>query len=347
MAKHVNKGLAFDSWPADDRAMFENLTVEGAVDDGPWLQLSATTIRNRRYSYGHWLGFLRKAHARLLKEPPGARVTAEAVKDYVLALRQNNTETAISIQLQRLYFTISAAVPQNDWGWLFRLTRRVRKRAVPLSKPYVPSVDLYRLGLELMEDARNKSALFTRIIRSQAEQFRDGLMIAFLAIAPMRRAGFTKLCLEEHVIKIGGMWRVFLSADMVKTGLPEDFEIPTDLGRFVDEYVQTYRPAFPNSDAHAGMWPYGDRPMTDKMVRRYLCKHTKDRLGTAISPHGFRRGAASFLAAADPKSVRAAKDLLQHHSFAVTEKHYIYGANSRRAGQSLAEIIAQKAAEIE
>ena len=347
MTKHMNKGLPFDEWPLEDRMMFESLTAEGPIDDGPWVSLSATTIRTRRYSYGHWLGFLRKSHPALLDQPLSARVTRETIKAYTLAMGVNSTQTTVGIELQRLYHTVSAAMPKDDWSWLFAIVQRVRKRAVRAPKPYVLSVDLYRLGLELMEDARNKSALFPRVILSQAEQFRDGLMIAFLAVAPMRRSGFTNLLLGEQVVKIGGLWRVYLSADMVKTGIPENFEIQSELGRYVDEYIEIYRPAFPNSHAHKGMWPYGERPMTDKMVRRYLCKHTKNRLGVAISPHGFRRGAASFLAAADPKNIRAAKDLLQHNSFAITEQHYINGANSRRAGHSLAEIIAQKAAETE
>jgi integrase len=341
----MHKGLPFDEWPPEDRMRFENLTAEGATTDGPWVYLSATTIRNRRYSYGQWLGFLRKSYPALLDEPMSARVTREIVKEYVLAMGVNCTQTTIGTGLQRLYLTISAVMPKDDWSWLFSLVYRVRRRAVRAPKPYVLSVDLYRLGLELMEDARNKSALFPRVILSQAEQFRDGLMIAFLAVAPMRRAGFTNLLLGEQVVKIGGLWRVYLSADMVKTGLPENFEIQSKLGPYVDEYIEIYRPVFPNSHIHKGMWPYGERPMTDKMVRRYLCKHTKNRLGVAISPHGFRRGAATFIAAADPKNIRMAKDLLQHNSFAITEKHYIHGANSRRAGRALAEIFAQKAAE--
>jgi integrase len=344
MAKHVNEGLKDDDWPADDRVMFENLVAKGAVEDGPWCGLSTTTQRNRRYSYGHWLGFLAKEHPEALTLPPAARVTRQTVKQYVLAMRRNCTETTIGHELNRLYLTVVAAKPDEDWRWLSGLVARIRKRAIPLPKPYALSVDLYTLGLDLMKEARNQAALFERVVLAQAEKFRDGLMIAMLAEAPMRRDGFSKLCLNDNFVKIGGRWRIYLLPELVKTKMRENFEISVELSSCVDEYVAIYRPAFPNANAHNGMWPYLDRPMTDKMVRRYVSKHTERRLGTAISPHGFRRGAASFIAKADPSNIRVAKDLLQHHTFSITEQHYIHGANSRRAGQTLAQVIAKKAA---
>ena len=341
MAKHMNKGLPYLQWPPEDRAMFDGLSGGPDIfDDAPWSALSPTSVRNRRYAYSHWLGFLTSHQPTLLSCPLLTRVTPATVKGYVEELRRNCTETAISIELQRLHLTLTAADPDGDWAWLYSLQRRIARAAKRLPKQRVYSVDLYRIGTEMMEDAKNKSALFGRTILSQAEQFRDGLMIAMLAEAPMRRAGFAALCLGEHVIKIAGRWRIYLQSDMVKTRMEQDFDLSEELGGFVDEYLLTFRPAFANVDQHSGMWPYGDRPMTDKMVRRYISKHTKERLGFAVSPHGFRRAAATYMAAADPQNVRAVKDLLGHRSFAMTEKHYVDAASSRMAGGTLATIIA-------
>lgn len=340
MAKHLNKGLKFQHWPGDDRRLFDKLGGSGDIfDAGAWSILSAVTIRNRRYAYSQWLGFLAERLPAVLEMPATSRVTADNVRLYVEALRRNCTETAIAIALQRLHLTLIAMDPEKDWSWLYRLQRRIAKRAKPLQKQHVFSVDLYQVGIQLMEEAKSKSILFERVVLSQAEQYRDGLMIALLSEAPMRRAGFTRLCLGDHVVKVGERWCIYLQPAMVKTRMAESYEVSKELSRYIDDYIDTYRCTFPDSDKHRGMWPYGDRPMTDKMVRRYLRKHTEQRVGCAVSPHGFRRAAATFLATADPKNARAAKDLLGHTTFQMTEKHYVVGARSRLAGRALAGIV--------
>jgi len=75
------------------------------------------------------------------------------------------------------------------------------------------------------------------------------------------------------------------------------------------------------------------------MIRRYTRKHTQERLGDAVSPHGFRRGAATFTTIADPVNARVVKDLLGHTTFRMTEKHYVVGARSRLAGRDLMQAV--------
>lgn len=343
MAKHMNKGLDYRAWPTRDRECFVALHAPANIlDRGPWFTLSETSIRNRRYGYGQWLGYISAMEPGMLDLPPGARITRDTIRGYVGTLRRNCTETAVAICLQRLRLTISEIAPEDDWSWLYRIERRVANGARRLPTPRATSADLYKVGLDLIHDARNKSEIFDRPILSQAEQFRDGLMVAFLVEAPLRRGCFANLRLGEHVFKVGNRWNVFVSAEMTKTGEPQDYEISLQLGGYLDEFLEKYRPVFPCSDQHGGLWPYGDRPMTDKMVRRYIRKHTEQRLGTAISPHGFRRGSATFIAEADPKNIRMAKDLLGHRTFGITEKHYIAAAGSRLAGKALADLILTK-----
>ncbi len=340
MTRHMNKGLPYQDWPQEDRDIFESLTGGGDLfSDAPWGALSKTSIINRRYGYSQWLGFLDSIDGDLLCRPPVERVTPDLVKRYVEKMRLNCSETAIGVALQRLRLTLEAADPEGNWYWLYLIWRRIASAAKRATRRRFTSPDLYQIGIELMEDARNKCALYERIVLSQAEQYRDGLMICMLVETVIRRGGFAALCIDDHVIKIGGRWRIFLPAELVKTDTEQDYELSEELGLFLDDYLTTYRPVFPGADQHKGLWPYGDRPMTDKMVRRYIRKHTEDRLGFAVSPHEFRRAAATFVAEADPENVRMVKDLLGHRSFAMTEKHYIDAASSRSAGRKLALII--------
>ncbi len=340
MTKHMNMGLRFIDWPTTDHERFSALSKSTDIfDEVPWSRLSATSVRNRRYGYGQWLRFIKIHAPDLLNSAPELRVNLDTVRLYVGELRRNCTETAVAINIQRLRLTVLAIAPGSDWAWLQEIERRIANAAKPLHKPRVLSADLYQVGVDLIQDARNKAEIFEHPILSQAEQFRDGLMIAMLAAAPMRRACLASLRLEEHVVKIGNLWNIFIPAEMTKTGEDQDYDLSASLGNFLDEYIERYRPIFPGADQHGGLWPYGNRPMTDKMVRRYICKHTAQRLGIAVSPHGFRRGSATFIAEADPANIRMAKDLLGHKSFAMTEKHYINTARSRLAGQALAELV--------
>ena len=48
---------------------------------------------------------------------------------------------------------------------------------------------------------------------------------------------------------------------------------------------------------------------------------------------------AAFIAQVDPENIHAAKDLLGHHDFRITEKHYLPAAQTRRAGRELARVL--------
>ena len=343
MAKHLNKGLEYVLWPASDRQAFERLSKEGDIfDRGAWSHLSVISVRSRKYGYGKWLGFLSNSEKEALNSMPAERVSRSAVEAYVASLRRNCTETTAAICVQHLRLTISAIAPELDWHWLYRVERRLANRATPLPKKRVLSLDLYALGLQMIDEAKSKAFIHGRPILAAVEHFRDGLMIALLAEAPMRRAAFAGLCIGENVIKVAGRWRIYVTAFMVKTRVAQDYELSEELGTYLDEYLDTFRPVFENSGGHQGMWPYGERPMVDKMIRRYLRKHTEAYLGYAVTPHDFRRAAATFAATADPGNVLVAKDLLGHQSFAMTEKHYVHGARSRLAANVLADAIGRK-----
>lgn len=339
MAKHANKGVMLSAWPTADKERFETLTAKrGPFDSGAWSAIAEKTVQGRRYGYGLWLGFLQQNHMEDLALAPEERVTHDRVRGYVTALRRNCTDTTVSIALQRLRHTIEGLAPDFNWLWLYRVERRIAFKAIPLPKSHALSSDLFRIGLDLMDQAEADAGSFGRILLRHAECHRDGLMIALLAEAPMRRATFAQLRLKDHVFKDGTRWQIMVTADMVKTRTEQDFEVSETLGPYLDRYVAEFRPVFENAAGHLGMWPYGNRPMADKMIRRYTLKHTEAKLGEAISPHGFRRAAATTAVIQDPENVRSVKDLLGHKTFAMTENHYVV-SRSRSAGRTLQEVL--------
>ncbi|CAN7756259.1 tyrosine-type recombinase/integrase [Mesorhizobium sp. LjNodule214] len=335
--------MPFEAWPLEDRRLWE-LAVEqhDIFDSGPGASLAPSTKYGRKADYGLWLGFLSHILPEALKLPPHERIDRSFIEDYVEYLRENCRETTIAHRLGRLFYTIRAFCPDRDWQWLYRISRRIAAKAEPIKHRRVLSPELYAVGLRLMDRALIKANALGRLTKSSVVAYRDGLLIATLMEAPMRRGAFSLLQLDDHVVCVGQRWYLTVPAENTKTRTAQDYELSKRLSRYMDIYLDQIRPEFPGADTHNSLWPYEGRPMTDKMIRRRIIKWTRVGLGFEVSPHRFRNAAATFISVVDPENIRAAKDLLGHRSFAMTEKHYIDGAQSRIAGRELAAILAER-----
>ncbi|MER8461067.1 site-specific integrase [Mesorhizobium sp. M0092] len=266
------------------------------------------------------MAFLSHIFPETLELLPGDRVDQRRVEDYVEYLRQNCRETTITHRLARLFYTIRLMCPDRDWQWLYRLSRRIAAKAVPIKHRQVLSSDLYKLGLRLMDRALVKANALGRLTKSCAVAYRDGLLIAALVEAPMRRGAFSRLLVGDHMMKIGKRWCLTVPAENTKTKTAQEYELSDRLSRYMDIYLEQVRLEFPGAERHGSLWPYEGRPMTDKMIRRRTIMWTRIALGFEVSPHRFRNAAATFISIADPENIRMAKDLLGHRSFSNDRK---------------------------
>lgn len=340
MTRHLNEGLAFDAWPAVDRQLWGEI-VEGddIFSDAVFARLSPETRKGRMYAYSLWLGFLDLFAPEMLALEPGGRFDSAVVEDFADHLRDNCTETTVGNTLSRLYYVIRAFCPGDDWDWLYGVARRILDAAVPVARPPVMSPDLYRVGLRAIERADGMAMKAGILTKSAATLYRDGMLIATLVEAPMRRKPFSLLAIGEHLEKQGSNWVISVPAEITKTRIAQEYRLSDRLSGHMGAYLERVRPAFPGTDSHNRLWPQIGRPMTDKMIRRRIIKRTEEGLGYPVPPHRFRNAAASFIASADPENILMARDLLGHRSFAMTEKHYIDAAQSRAAGRGLQSIL--------
>ncbi|MER8601016.1 site-specific integrase [Mesorhizobium sp. M1339] len=342
MTRHLNIGMPFDDWPVRDRQLFarafENVDI---FERGP--ALAPSTKYGRKSDYGRWLGFLFQAFPEALEQAPQERVDQSRVEDYVAYLRQNCRDTTVAHCLGRLFYTVRAMCPDHDFQWLYRTMRLIAVKAEPIKHPQVLSSDLYPIGFRLMDRAMVKAKALGRLTKSSAMAYRDGLLIATLVEAPMRRGPFSRLTTDDHIVRVGAQWCLAVPAELTKTKTAQEYQLSERLSAYVDTYLGRIRLAFPGADTHNGLWPYEGRPMTDKMIRRRIIKWTRLSLGFAVSPHRFRNAAATLISIADPENIRVAKDLLGHRSFSMTEKHYIDGAQARIAGRELAAVLTTRA----
>jgi integrase len=181
------------------------------------------------------------------------------------------------------------------------------------------------------------AAMRTRM--SHAIEYRDGLIISFLALRPLRSRTFAALRIGRHLEKAGDLWELEIPAADTKTRRPLDYTISKELSARIDLHLERFRRRIPGSDKHSSLWSsIQSRPMCSDAIYGAVYRRTKAAFGFGVNLHRFRSAAASFWSIHDPANVRGAKDLLGHASFRTTERHYIM-TQSRLAGRALARAI--------
>jgi integrase len=193
-----------------------------------------------------------------------------------------------------------------------------------------------------MDRAVADSNAAKKISVAHAIRYRDGLMIALLALIPLRRRTLTALRIGKQLVQSGDLWALDIPAKDVKTKRALDYLISAELSRRIDVYLNEFRCRILGAGAHDYIWPSKlGRPLDDTAIYVTVRKRTVEALGFPVNPHRFRRAAATLWSSRDPTNVRGVKDLLGHASFNTTEKYYIM-AQSRVAGRVLARVIGDK-----
>ena len=201
------------------------------------------------------------------------------------------------------------------------------------------SEQLYALGIELMERAVTNSKEATDIAKVDAFDYRDGLIIALLALIPLRRRAIAALRIGKHLVKSGALWSLDIPAQDNKSKRPLEYEISPDMSERIDRYLSQFRRRIPGAKVHDGLWASDQgRPMDDGTIYDMVRRRTHEALGFAVNLHRFRIAAGTLWSIHDPANVRGVKDLLGHASFDTTEGHYIM-AQSRIAGRALARAL--------
>jgi integrase/recombinase XerD len=227
---------------------------------------------------------------------------------------------------------------------LLTITKRIAAQAKPKPEKHhlVTSETLYALGTTLMEGAITNANAAKNMSIAHALDYRDGLIIAFLAQIPLRRRTLTALRIGKHLVRCGDLWALDIPANDVKTKRPLEYSISPELSGRFDLYLSQFRCRIPGAGAHDHLWASSrGRPMPDGSIFNTVRQRTREALGFPVNLHQFRRAAATFWSSRDPANVRGSKDLLGHTTFNTTEKYYIM-AQSRVAGRVLARAIEGK-----
>jgi integrase len=292
-----------------------------------------------QYAYGKFLNFISVEHDYLLNRVPACRLNAKIIEEYVNFQPETCGAVTLSIYLGHLWIALRYLCPRDDFRWLLVISRRIKSQARPKPEKHhlVTSPTLYDLGIRLMDEALvcGKPPSSWRV----QSAFRDGLIIALLALIPLRRRTLSLLRIGKHLIKSGDQWSLDIPADDVKSKRPLDYPISLELSRRIDVYVNQIRSQTAGANTHDYLWACcRGGPMRAPGIYGAVRRRTRKALSFPINLHQFRRAAATFWSVRDPANVRGAKDLLGHATFTTTEKYYIM-SQSRLAGRALARAI--------
>jgi len=335
------KQLPFAAWPQEDRTLWARAFEPDVFDDDGTSHLAAATVVGHRRAYARYLGYLAHHDPKRLQRAPETRIDPDSVKAFVAYLRESCRDTSVASDLHMLRLTLGYLLPQRDWSWLKTVAKRIKAGAIPRDDHTrgLTSAELYAVGIELMATAEEAVASSDEVTVETALLYRDGLIIALLALVPLRRRTLAALTTSRHLVKTGELWLLDIPAEDTKTGRPLEFPLSDALSERIDLYLARFRNIVPGARDHDGLWPSTrGKPMDAGSIYNTVRRRTKERLGFPVNLHRFRLAAGNLWSIEDPANVRGVKDLLGQTSFGTTEKHYI-GAQSRLAGRALTNVL--------
>lgn len=353
--------LLLADWPAADRSAYERACVAGNPFDkgGNAARWRPATHRALTGAYARWLGFLLAKGVVLDDEPPPSRVTPKWLDIYTRFLLERCASVTVSSYLGQLHMMLRDVWPEWDWQWVCDLQARYHRMAEPSRNKaarIVPQQELLSLGCELMRQAEALplSANLTAGPMHPALVYRDGLLIALLAMRPLRQRNMLGLRIGHSLRRDGEGWEIRIPAQESKTHMALNMAFPTVLLPALGTYLNVYRPLLlamhgpmaPNRVAQpAGFHLWVTRcgtAMSAGSLQKALARHTKHRFGHHVNVHLFRDCAASSLAEDDPLHVELAAELLGHRSFQTTASYYITATQRSALRRCQANIIERR-----
>src|SRR6266436_7868108 len=206
MSRSPQIQVPLTDWPEEDRYGWNAAFKAGdPFDDcGPAAQLADRTGQGLYYRYGCFLGFLMAQHPDVLALPPTERLSPSIIAQYVASRRQSCSERTVAGDLRTLRAVLRFICPTSDWSWLLAIAKRIEHQAPPRPERHhlVTSDRLYALGIELMDRAMADAFGFAEPSKAQAFAYRDGLIIALLALIPLRRRTVAALRIGKHVVAV-------------------------------------------------------------------------------------------------------------------------------------------------
>jgi integrase len=336
--------LPFDDWPATDRSMWAGLiTADDPFGDlGALAHLRETSRAALTKHYGRWLEWLSQSDPEALVQSPEQRATPERLTAWIVSLDHVAPPTRHTYVYGALR-VLMAAAPDRDWRVQNHIVIRLQRRENMFNSDrktgrVLSSSVLFVTGRDLMGSKADQA----NTPLNAALYRRDGAMIAFFSVMPIRLRSFSELMLGDSVLVSGSRIVIRLSAEMTKTGQDWEAPVPDLLEPLLRTYINKVRPWLMERTGtqHDCLWVTRlGSALAYGRIKDLIPMVTGRELGIKLSPHLFRDAAATTLVRQSPQDALLVRPLLGHADFRTAERHYIH-ATGIEAGRDHAAVIA-------
>lgn len=331
--------LPLDHWPSADRAAWEEACRPSVrfKRGGAASHFRPVTQKELCKRYGLFLGFLRRSGRLELNAAAAALVIFDHVQGYVTELQARTSSVNVYGSIQKLRRMVQLIAPKCELDWLIAIERQLFAEMRPRSKWHrvVYTDVLVDAGLTLMAEAE----MSKRSDLARARMFRNGLIIALLALCPIRLKNFAALEIGRSFVNVEGTWWIILTKDETKEKRVDERPVHQELTASIERYLAVYRPILAKGDASTNsLWmAINGKPMTYASLKDLIPEITRMTVGIPVNPHMFRTAGATTLATRAGDKPHAGGALLHHRHGPVTQGHY-NRASCISAGRSLASL---------
>ena len=322
--------LQISEWPQSEQLAWEaacrpSVRLKKGGSGGHLNAVSQDDIARR---YGRYLGFLKRTGRLDLNAPAASQVTPANVEAYMADFEGKISSVTAWNCIYKLRRAAQLLDPKADFTWLIEIERDLEAVQEPRSKlnRFVYTEQLVKAALTLIVEARGNTD--TEFKRSRG--IRNGLMLAILAMNPMRLKNFAALEIGKTFKQVKGRWWICLPAKATKTRCrPEERPVASWLNPYIKFYLEEARSVLlgRSGSKTQALWVSTNGAMSARDVGRLITQTTQQTLGIAISPHLFRTADATTAADALSDMPYFASALLGHTNPSITDKHYKWNSS--------------------
>jgi hypothetical protein len=198
------------------------------------------TRRDLARRYGYFLDHVLRTESLDRNAGAATLVTPERVERYIAELKGRVGSVTAYGSIYKLRRIAEILAPNRDYTWLTEIEKDLELMMEPKSKlnRLVYTNVIAEAGLTLMA-AADAAPVPTALAR--ARQFRNGLMIAFLALHPIRLKNFAGLEIGSSFVKVKSQWWIVLAAADTEEGQPDDRLLDDGLTSWMDRYLSIHR----------------------------------------------------------------------------------------------------------
>lgn len=336
------------SWPIDDRRRWEKATIgEGFKGmENPAVRWVPKRRKIVEDSFGRFLGWLTNSRGPTAESSAVKDITSKNIKAYIAYLRETLAPWSVTTYFGGLLRFVAVTTPKMEVDWMQDRYRKMKTRSVstrPKTAHLQHTGDLVEYGLELMRQVEGKNAPKHSLGVRAAQKYQAGLMIAILAVAPLRIRNFQDIEIGKSLVWEQGRYILRFDPEHTKTGAESKNPLPVEFEPYLKAFCTKYRSVLMKKSAGKSISNYfwidrGGEKMNEATLRETIKRWTKLKFGKHLWPHLFRDAAATSIAQDDPEHVGIVTSVLSHASIATAKRHYDQ-STSLKANKRAAEAV--------